>query len=44
MKKILIRVISGALFIIAFTSVSVASPWFSHRPQAPIDLLRKDEG
>lgn len=40
MKKFSAMIISGILFLIALSSVSVASPWFSHRPQAPNDLLK----
>ncbi|QYR22678.1 cyclic lactone autoinducer peptide [Paenibacillus sp. sptzw28] len=40
-KQLFVMVVSGALFLVAFSSVCVASPWWSHRPTAPEGLLKK---
>lgn len=41
MKKFIALLASGILFLIAFSSVSLASPWWNHRTEAPKELLKR---
>jgi len=40
MKKLAVFA-SQALSVIALTAVTIASPWWSHRAEAPQELLNK---
>jgi len=41
MKKRLAVFASKSLALVALTAVTVASPWFYHRAEAPQELLKK---